>query len=428
MRKARTMRKERGVEQRLRSLHAPGEADAERRAWELAAAAHAARDHSAARDRYAAHDPPAAPPGAGAAAGSRRFALRRPAVALVTLAALLTAAVTPPGSAVADWVGDAVRSVVGDDRPPSQASGLDRLPGGGRVLVLASRRGGGPPEPWIAGDGGHRRLAGAVSHGAWSPSGRFVALARESELFAVDLSGRRRWSIPTPGRVHDAVWSPDGFRVAYTAGAELRLVAGDGTGDRRVAFREPARVGSPFGGLAWRPGPRHVLAFSDARTLFAADTDQRRVLWQRKVRGGAGLAFTPDGSRLLVVARRDLLVVDADDGRTLQRVRRRRWDNLVSATWDRTGRRLALVYRGPATAELLVGRPHGRTIRLRRRFAAGDLGQAQFSPDNRWLMIHWVENDSWLFLPIDGGRPRQITGLRRRFNAAEVTPKSWCCH
>jgi hypothetical protein len=387
------------VEDRLRTLRAPGEADAERRAWEVA--------------RAAAPAPRAASP------------RRRPVLALAATAALLIAALTPPGSAVADWVGDAVRSVVGDDRPPARASGLGELPGGGRVLVLAAPRDGGPPVPWIAGDGAHRRLAGAVSYATWSPSGRFVALARESELFAVDLRGRRRWSIPTPGTVDDAEWSPDGFRVAYTAGSELRLVAGDGTGDRRVAFRNHPR---PFTSLAWRPGPGHVLAFADRRTLSVADTDARRVLWRVKAPGGAGLAFTPDGKRLLVIGRDELRILAADDGRTLQRRRHRPYaDNLVDLAWDRDGRRFAVVSRRPATAELLVGRPRGRTIRLRRLFAAGDLGLAGFSPDNRWLLVDWIENDSWLFLPIDGGRPRQLAGVRRRFDAAEVRPQAWCC-
>jgi dipeptidyl aminopeptidase/acylaminoacyl peptidase len=393
------------VEQRLRTVRAPDEEDAQRRAWEVA---------SAAADRRASTSRASAPT-------NRRSARRRPALAIAVTAALLIAAVTPPGSAVADWVGDAVRSVVGDERPPARASGLDELPGGGRVLVLARE------QAWIAGEGAHRRLAGSVDSATWSPSGRFAALSRGSELFAVDLRGRRRWSVTAPGFVNEAAWSPDGFRVAYIAGTQVRLVAGDGTGDRRVAFRDPRRPTEAFTALAWRPGPGHVLAFADRRTLFLADTDRRRVLWRTRAPGGPALAFSHDGERLLVVGRRHLRILDAADGRTLQRRRRSRGADLAGATWDRRGRRFAVVRRGPATAELLVGRPRGRTIAMRRIFAAGDLDLAGWSPDNRWLLVHWVENDSWLFLPADGGRPRQLTGVKRRFGGAEVMAHEWCC-
>jgi hypothetical protein len=376
------------VEQRLRSLRAPGEQDAERRAWELASAA---RPSPSVRARP-----------------------RLRAIAAVA-AALVLAGLTPPGSAVADWVGDAVRSVVGTEDPPMRASGLDNLPGGGRVLVLSDG------EAWIAGEGAHRRLAEGVSHATWSPGGRFVALARDAELAAVDRQGRRRWSIAAPGRVHDAAWSPDGFRVAYAAGAELRVVAGDGTGDRRVAFR---RRDPAFTGLAWRPGPGHVLAFADRHTLFLADLDRRRVLWQRRMAGGGSLAFSPRGDRLLVVRRRDVRILDARDGRVLQRAPVRA---AGTATWDRDGRRVALVRRGPAAAELLVGRPRGRTIAFKRLFAAGDLRLAGWSPDDRWLLVHWIENDSWLFLPAAGGRPRQLADVRRRFGGGEPGAAAWCC-
>lgn len=391
------------VEERLRSLRAPDEPEAERRAWKVAAAA--LDDHRASTSGRMAPQ-------------SRRSApRRRAAVALAATVALLVAALTPPGSAVADWVGDAVRSVVGDEHAPARASDLEDLPGGGRVLVLANG------DAWIAGNGVHRRLAESVSHAAWSPGGRFVALARDAELFAVDPRGERRWTVVAPGTVHDAAWSPSGFRVAYTAGAQLRLVAGDGTGDRRVAFRR--REGA-FGSLAWRPGPGHVLAFTDRRTLFVADTDARRVLWRRRAPGGGTIAFSPAGDRLLLAGRREIRVLDARDGRTLQRTRHRA-TTLAQATWDRRGRRFAVVRRGPSSEELLVARPRGDSIRLRRRFAAGDLELGGWSPDNRWLLVHWTENDSWLFLPFGSVRPRQLTGVHRRFGGGEVTPEAWCC-
>jgi dipeptidyl aminopeptidase/acylaminoacyl peptidase len=376
----------------FRDLRAPGEGDARRRAWEVASAA--------LEDRRA-----------------RRSRVRRPLLGAAAAVAVLLAAVSPPGSAVADWVGDAVRSVVDDDRTPARASGLDELPGGGRVLVLAGG------VPWIAGDAGHRRLPGPADAATWSKAGRFVALARGREVVAVDLRGQRRWTVAAPGPVHAVRWSPDGFRVAYAAGAELRVVAGDGTGDRRVALRRGDGATSAFPSFAWRPGAGHVLAFADRRTVFVADLDARRVLWHRPL-AGATVAFSPDGRRLLASGHRELRVLDARDGRTLAR---RRTARLIDETWDRSGRRFALVRRTGARAEVLIGRPDGRAIRLRRLFAAGSLRLAGFSPDGRWLLVDWDETGTWLFLPVGGGRARQIAAVDGRFGAEDAVPVGWCC-
>ncbi|HEX2086918.1 MAG TPA: hypothetical protein VHF89_14655, partial [Solirubrobacteraceae bacterium] len=338
-------------------------------------------------------------------------------------AALL--AITPPGSAVTDWVGDRVKSVVDDD-PPPRASGLEELPGGGRVLSLVTPRDGGPLQAWIAGEDEPRRVLGAVDHAVWSPHARFVGAADGTELFAVDLEGERRWTVAAPGKVHDLSWSPDGFRVAYRAGAELRLVAGDGTGDRPVAAMRP---GEPpeFGAMAWRPGAGHVLAFVKRHSLFLADLDLRRVLWRVTVRDAPVVEFAPRGDRLLLAGADGIRILAARDGRVLEQRPRPPGMELVDARWDRTGRRFAIVRKNGRRAEVLVGRPAGRTVRLRRLFAAGELDVVGFSPDDRWLLVDWTENDAWLFLPVDGGRPRQITAVRRRFDARDVQPRSWCC-
>jgi dipeptidyl aminopeptidase/acylaminoacyl peptidase len=380
----------------LRDLRAPGEDGARRRAWELTAAAAAERAAPRPRRRRRA-----APLLAGAAA----------------TAALL--AITPAGAAVTDWVGETVRAVVDADRPPARASGLEELPGGGRLLVLAAPRDG-APAAWIAGGGDHRRVAGAAAAATWSPHGRFVAVARHGELLAVDPRGDRRWSIPTPRPVREVRWSPDGFRVAYTAGAELRVVAGDGTGDRRVAAMRPGEP-SAFGDLEWRPGgAAHVLAFVKRRSLFLADLDRRRVLWRVSVGDRPAIAFAPRGDRLLLTGRDGVRVLRARDGRTL---RRRRGAGFGEAAWHPSGRRFAVVRRTAARAELLVGGPR----RLRRVFAAGDLALAGFSPDGRWLLVDWTETGTWLFLPVDGGRPRQLTGVAGRFGARAVAIRGWCC-
>ncbi len=384
----------------LRDVRAPGESDARRRAWGTASAAFDERPRAQAPRPW-----------------------RRAALAAAAVAALLVGALSPPGDAVADWVGDTVRSVVREDRAPPRATGLDELPGGGRLLVLATPRGGTGTERWIVGDGPPRRLSGSVERATWSPQARFVAAAAGSELVALDLRGRRRWSLRASAPVEEVRWSPDGFRVAYRTESELRVVAGDGTGDRRVAAME---AGGPpaFGDIAWRPGREHVLAFTKRRSLFLADLDRRRVLWRVTVEDSPVVRFAPRGDRLLLAGAAGIRILSARDGRVLHRVARRRGTNLVAAAWSPAGGRIAVVRRTDDRADVLVGHPRGR---LRSVFGARDLALVGFSPDGRWLLVHWGETRSWLFLPVAGGRARQVTGLEGRLRAESVVPQAWCC-
>src|SRR2546423_511849 len=122
------------------------------------------------------------------------------ALAGAACALAAAAAFSPPGEAVAEWVGRTVRDVVAPPKP--RPAGLATLPGGGRILLLASGA------PHIAGDRGRRQLLGEVGEATWSGHGRFVAAARGRQLIAVDLTGRRRWSIAARAPVRGPRWSP----------------------------------------------------------------------------------------------------------------------------------------------------------------------------------------------------------------------------
>ena len=112
------------------------------------------------------------------------------------------------------------------------------------------------------------------------------------------------------------MWSPnEGYRVAYRSGDQLRVIWGDGTND--------AAIGGAAGvAAAWQPrtGSRNVLAYADRNgRVKIVDTDGGQVL----ARGGSfdvpvELDWTRDGSRLLVLYRDSMQVVDAD-GRALWR-------------------------------------------------------------------------------------------------------------
>src|SRR4051812_14641689 len=124
---------------------------------------------------------------------ARRHRSRAPEIAAAAVALLaLALALTPPGEAVATWV----KRAVGVEHARPKATGLEQVPGGGRVAVLAR-------DLWVAGAGlPPRRVLGGADEAAWSPHGLYLAAVRaHRELLAVDLDGHLRWRV-TPRGAH----------------------------------------------------------------------------------------------------------------------------------------------------------------------------------------------------------------------------------
>lgn len=89
---------------------------------------------------------------------------------------------------------------------------------------------------WLATKGGLRIEGMPVSAAELSPRALYAVVGLGSSLVTLAPGGRRPWTHQTPGRVVAAAWSPDGLKIAYVvrrrAGAELRLIEGDGDHDR----------------------------------------------------------------------------------------------------------------------------------------------------------------------------------------------------
>ena len=397
--------RDRRAREPIDDLRAPGEADASRRAWSVTRAAFDERPQTR----------------------RRRFPARAVAVAAAAVALVAGIAFTPPGDAVADWV---ERTVGGEDPGEPRATGLADLPGGGRILVLAGAvPQDAPPAdlppvvgaPTIGGGGEPKKLLGDVLDASWSPRGRFVAAGRGSELIAVDRAGQRRWSVAAPGTVRAPSWSPSGYRVAYLAGARLRVVNGDGTGDRRVG---PAAGVAPV----WLPGNGHVLAFApDARRIAVADLDRRRVL--RRIRDVPRdlhiLEASARGEQLLAVGYREARIYGARTGEILHTLPTRRSRNVAAAASPRDDT-FAIVRASGQTAQVVLLDPGPDGVEERRLFAAGQLGRVAFSPDGSHVLVEWTETGSWLFLPTtDDGRTRQINDVAGKFGAEAVALRGW---
>jgi dipeptidyl aminopeptidase/acylaminoacyl peptidase len=363
------------VADRLRDVRVPGEDDARERAQRLV---HAAFEERAPRGRRPVPRPRLAPALAAA------------------LLALVVLALTPPGKAVSDWIRD--RIAAEPAREPESPPALAKLPAPGRLLVDS------PAGTWVVASDGSKRLLGPWRDPSWSPQGLFVVAARSGGLVAAEPGGRVRWTLARP-RVAEPRWAPSGIRVAYRSGASIRVVAGDGTDDRRLG---------PGVAAEWRPGRgANVLAVARRGSVAVVDVESGRTLSRESVRGARGLAWSADGRTLAVLAR---------DGRVtlIEGARSRRLPVRASAlAYAPRGRALALVRRRPGRSELLLH--DGRTRLL---FGGrGRLGAVTWSPDGRWLLASQPGADQWLFVRVRGtARVKAVAGVAREFGPRASSP------
>lgn len=344
-------------------------------------------------------------------------------------AALVLLSFTEPGQAVIDSVRDTIGRV---EVRTAVRPALDRLPAAGPLLVRS------PEGPWVVRSDGSKRLLGPYREATWSPMGRFVAVTRENALLAVEPGGRVHWSLARP-RVSRPRWAPSGFRVAYRSGPTVRVVAGDGTGDREIG---------PGVAAEWRPGGsgsvvvvggQKVLAGENVLTVAAPngrvqalDVDTRQTLWTSRPvgHGVRAMSWSADSSRLLVATARALVVLDGI-GRVARRVAPPPGTLLTDAAYAPSGDRIAEVRRRGTVSELVL--LEGRRERL--LFAgAGRLGGVTWSPDGRWLLVAWPSADQFLFVRTSGQpRVEAAQGVAGEFDpratgtAGDPRPAGWCC-
>jgi hypothetical protein len=366
---------------------APGEREAGDRAWELVRTAYEERIPVPRRRDW------------------------RPVAVVAIAAAAVAAALSPPGLAVLDSLREAVRG------EKNAKPALFSLPASGRLLVNSA------DGAWVVQKDGSKRLLAGYRDASWSPHGLYLAAVHGHELRALEPDGDVHWSIARPS-VALPRWSNAGGgdeRVAYVSGGYLRVVGGNGRGDRLLAD-SVARVAP-----AWKPDS-HVLAFFDAAgRVRAMDVDSRRLLWTADVFAGRPvlLAWSDDGRRLVGATQSEIATIDAS-GKAL----------MVTALGGRpfavsfapNSHRFALVrWANREQRSVVEIVPADDLDRRSRLFAgAGEFGGLSWSPNGRWVVLDWDSADQWLLIRSAVRRIVAISNINRNFGP-DASLAGWCC-
>jgi hypothetical protein len=240
-----------------------------------------------------------------------------------------------------------------------------------------------------------------------------------------------RWQVARPA-VSDPSWyGPSGYRVAYLSGHQLRVIAGDGTGDHLLAG-DVTHVAP-----VWRSGHPYQLAYVDGHgVIVVRDADSGHVLWRTRARSVRTLQWSENGDRLLALTPTAARIYGGT-GHLLAKAKAPPYVRLLQGSLSPNGRSLALVRGGMtqdvAVVDLASSGPAARSV-----LSGAGISQVMWAPDNHWLLVSWQAADQWVFLRV-GGSPRvaAVSHINQQFGAGSSrsgstrpqAPKleGWCC-
>ena len=371
---------------------APGESEAGDRSWEIVREAYEERIRSPRTRDW------------------------RPIAIVAVAVAVVAAAVTPTGHAVLGSLRDAVR------RQPNATPALFSLPATHSRLLVNSAEG-----AWVVQSDGSKRLLDGYRDASWSPHGLYLAALHGDELRALEPNGKVHWSVGR-ARLASPRWSKEGTgdeRVAYLADSTLRVIGGDGRGDRALA-RDVARIAP-----AWRPRT-HVLAYVD-RTgkIFVRSSDTGAIQWTSSAaqQSPTALEWSDDGRYLLARGASSLTIFSQTGRQRLVPLGPPLAAPVVDAAFRPSSHALAFVQRTAGRSSVWFYpqlRPEATVARP--VFAgAGDFDRIVWSPDSRWLMLSWRSADQWLFIRSAAVRKViPVSGIEEAFGP-DAVPAGWCC-
>ncbi len=246
-----------------------------------------------------------------------------------------------------------------------------------------------------------------------------------SGIGVIDLDGGDHRQVPTAGWLPQRMdtypaWSPDGSRLAYTAGAEIWVVDADGADHRLLTT-----TGYAAPSFDWSPDGSRIVYYGheDGTGLWVIDADgtgNRQLTTSRLF--GPSFGWSPDGSRIaysVFYGREDgtgLWVIDAEDaGDAGNREFATTRYAAPAFDWSPDNARLAYPGFDPDSGESMLwvidvdGRPDDRRLVATGHFVS----HVDWSPDGRriaYSVYHESGDGSSLWVAdADGEDHRQLT-------------------
>lgn len=219
---------------------------------------------------------------------------------------------------------------------------------------------------------------------AWSPSGRYVAVA-ESQVQIIDTyTGQITAEWTAPGYVESLAWSPDGATLAVgvdTVGAAYEgwVVLYDLKGVPRASWRA---VSQDIEGLAWSPRGDRIVTAGAAE--YAMWTNTGTLLYRNDSASTTGYtaSWSPDGSRVAFGSAGGPLIIDAGTGFPIYTPAGGDW---VGVAWSPRG---DLIATGGGLGSIALYSPNGTRVAHVDGFGGGPFFgmPISWSPDGSMLV------------------------------------------
>lgn len=342
---------------------------------------------------------------------------RAPLVAIAVALVVLAAVLSPPGLAVLGSIRDAVRG------EKNAKPALFSLPSAGRLLVESARG------AWVVQRDGSKRLLAGYRGASWSPNGLYLVAVNGHELRALEPNGKVHWSLARAGTIRFPVWTdatPPCCRIAYLAGAQLRVVNGDGTGDHLVGARAAAVA------PVWRPRTHQLAYVEPSGRVRVVDADTLRTVSTWRQGTPTQLAWSADGRLIAERTREHPIYVLRPNGTFVEGMSTASLspgNPFTAFAFDPRDDTLATVSYDPATNRSAVEAgvvPNGASQPIFN--GPGRFDSVNWSPDGRWLVLHWVDADQFLFVRVESARklPKAVANITADFGSA-ARLAGWCC-